>query len=583
MRTLLLLLLLPFAGLAQTYGPNNPTVGANNNAVGTNAWTNPGNILTSNNNDATVSTRNLSQYVQGTGFGFGLLSTDVVAGIRLDVERSTSNVQNVAILNNWVTGTTRTLSAGTDRCLVVVIGLENTTTRDITAVTYGGRPLTQLADAGLATPFYARTEVWYLLESQLALAANTTITFTYGASVPLENFEIVASAVYQNVDQTAPFNDFETASTTSSNVNYQLPAAMNTLEGSMSVMGIFCGNPPDPMQALGNCDAFSINGGFTEAIDFHAANGSFTSSGGVLMVATRASTAAGTVQPTFTFEGSPNRRTVVGFSLRRARNMDSNVRLRKASGYVGSNYALTATEWPTTDASVSYGGANDLWGTSWTVAEINNANFGAGLSVNVQNATATVDHMRIGVYTTSILPLKLVAFNAYQEEQHVACSWVTASERDVSHFEVERSSNGSDFVKIGTVDAFGDSQTAISYGFNDEHPSEGLNYYRLRMVDENGGYEYSDIISVRFEGESATTVYPNPASDWATVMTPEGFDEIVITDAQGHIVDRFEGSSLQTKQDLNLYDMQDGVYFVCVKSAAGTVEIKKLTKTTRSN
>ena len=66
-------------------------------------------------------------------------------------------------------------------------------------------------------------------------------------------------------------------------------------------------------------------------------------------------------------------------------------------------------------------------------------------------------------------------------------------------------------------------------------------------------------------------------------MTPEGFDEIVITDAQGHIVDRFEGTSLQTKQDLNLYDMPDGVYFVCIKSARGTVEIKKLTKTTRSN
>jgi hypothetical protein len=466
---------------------------------------------------------------------------------------------------------------------VVVIGLENSTTRDITAVTYGGRPLTQLADIGLATPFYARTEVWYLLESQLALAANTTIAFTYGASVPVENFEIVASAVYQNVDQTDPFNDFETASTTSSNDTYQMPTVMNTLEGSMSVAGIFCGNPPDPMQALGNCDAFSINNSFTETIDFHAANGSFTSSGGVLMVAHRASTAVGTVQPTFVFDGSPNRRTVVEFSLRRARNMDSNVRLRKAAGFVGNNYALTNTEWPTTEAYVSYGGAGDLWGTSWSVTDINNANFGAALSVNVQNATAAVDHMRIGIFTTSVLPLKLVAFNAHQEDQHVACSWVTASERDVSHFEVERSANGSDFVQIGTVKAFGDSETAISYSFNDENPAEGFNYYRLRMVDENGGYEYSDVISARFEGESFTTVYPNPANDWATVMTPEGFDEIVITDAQGQIVDRFEGTSLQTKQDLNLYDMPDGVYFVCIKSAKGTVEIKKLTKTTRSN
>ncbi len=83
---------------------------------------------------------------------------------------------------------------------------------------------------------------------------------------------------------------------------------------------------------------------------------------------------------------------------------DVTVRLIKGGVMVGNNYAV-ATDWPTNMTLANYGGAGDLWGTTWTPAEINATNFGATLSAATQstasNRTASVDFIRITVYYTS--------------------------------------------------------------------------------------------------------------------------------------------------------------------------------------
>lgn len=581
MRILAFIFLFPAVVFGQTFGPNNPTSGINATGVGSTAWSNPGNVLTSNNSDATVSAITTTNYLQGTGFGFNLLSTDVVTGIRLSVEKASNNVQNVARVGSWSVGTTRSLPAGTNRCLVVVIGFENASTRDITSVTYGGRSLTQLTDLGIATPFYGKNEVWYLLESELLLASGTTISYTYGSSTPSEDFQIVAAAVFENVDQIAPFNDFESSSSSSSDETYQLGSAISTLPGSMTVTSVFCGNPPSPNQSLGNSTAFSINSSFTEVVDYHAANASFQSSGGALQVAQKSSSAAGTEQPTFTFNGDPNRIIAIAFSLRRARQIDYSVRLKKVSGLVGTDKAIANTEWPTTDTYSNYGGVGDLWGTNWLYTDVNNANFGGAFSATVQNGTATVDHMRITIFTTSVLPLELISFSATQTSNEVTCNWLTATERNTNVFVVERSTNGIDFSPLGMVNAAGNSNAPINYQFTDKDPAAGMNYCRLLMIDIDGESTHSDISSVNFAKTEISSIYPNPANDWATIVTPNGFDEIIISTASGQVIDSFIGKSLQTSQELNVNNMADGVYFVTIKSADGEVEIKQLMKTTK--
>lgn len=82
---------------------------------------------------------------------------------------------------------------------------------------------------------------------------------------------------------------------------------------------------------------------------------------------------------------------------------DASVRLYKAGVLTGADRAATATAWPTADAYKSYGGATDLWGTTWTPADINAAGFGVGLAATLLangplTVTAYVDHIRVTVY-----------------------------------------------------------------------------------------------------------------------------------------------------------------------------------------
>lgn len=84
--------------------------------------------------------------------------------------------------------------------------------------------------------------------------------------------------------------------------------------------------------------------------------------------------------------------------------VDNVLKLIKSDGTIaGADKADRSTHWPTSDAYVSYGGSTDTWGLAWSNADINSANFGVALSVEVDaggDATARVDHIRITVYYT---------------------------------------------------------------------------------------------------------------------------------------------------------------------------------------
>ena len=198
---------------AQT-GPRSPASASNTTGIGSNAWTTPTNVLASDNAYATVATRGITNYVVGSNFGFSIASPANIVGIQAEVEKSTLSPSAVAIqASGWTMGTTKSISAGTNRCLVVTYAQENgVNSRDITAMTYGGRAMTQVVErtAGIAGGFTARLEVWILLEADIALASGTTIVPTYGAYTATEYCEAFASAVFNNVDQLTAATSFQT-------------------------------------------------------------------------------------------------------------------------------------------------------------------------------------------------------------------------------------------------------------------------------------------------------------------------------------------------------------------------------------
>jgi hypothetical protein len=139
--------------------------------------------------------------------------------------------------------------------------------------------------------------------------------------------------------------------------------------------------------------------------------------------------------------------------------------------------------------------------------------------------------------TGGSLPVELVDFKVSQVANTALLEWTSATEINTEVYEIERSVDGAVFEVIGQEAAAGNSQTAINYNFTDGKPVEGRNYYRLRMVDADGSFGYSEVRTLTFEAEALTlSAYPNPfTTDFTVTFTTEqqGAVQISLFDAAG--------------------------------------------------
>jgi Secretion system C-terminal sorting domain len=113
------------------------------------------------------------------------------------------------------------------------------------------------------------------------------------------------------------------------------------------------------------------------------------------------------------------------------------------------------------------------------------------------------------------LPVTLTALTGKYANGIANLNWGTQQESNSSHFEIERSNNGSNFSSIGKVAAAGSSNFERTYRFNDIKVNNGVNYYRLKAVDKDGSYSYSNTVAlqVSIKGISITGIYPSPFVD----------------------------------------------------------------------
>jgi len=117
------------------------------------------------------------------------------------------------------------------------------------------------------------------------------------------------------------------------------------------------------------------------------------------------------------------------------------------------------------------------------------------------------------------LPIELLSFDAKRDgdAMRVRCDWSTATETNNDYYAIERSQDAITFSQIGTVKGAGTISTTSNYTFYDEFPSSGWSYYRLRQVDYNGKYTYSNIATVYIGYLNITALYPSPATDNVTI------------------------------------------------------------------
>lgn len=185
--------------------------------------------------------------------------------------------------------------------------------------------------------------------------------------------------------------------------------------------------------------------------------------------------------------------------------------------------------------------------------------------------------------TVNALPVELVTFNGLKKNNVVKLSWQTATELNNEAFMVEKSLDGAKFSTIGKVDGAGTTFETQNYNFVDENPGKGVAYYRLKQMDFDGSYEYSDVVSVVLDGRNDdAVVYPNPVSGMATLRfeeEPVGPVSVKVFNAVGLEVSRYEVDMLDgTELNFDVSILPVGTYFVKVEkdNTTSTTVLKKL-------
>jgi hypothetical protein len=118
-----------------------------------------------------------------------------------------------------------------------------------------------------------------------------------------------------------------------------------------------------------------------------------------------------------------------------------------------------------------------------------------------------------------ILPVKVINFKAYQQGSGVQTSWTSLNEVNMEGYEIERSADAENFVAIGSVSALNNGQPSINYSFFDVHPSQGNNYYRIKILGKDGSISYTNIEVVAIGGgTSSINIYPNPVTNHMFVL-----------------------------------------------------------------
>lgn len=110
------------------------------------------------------------------------------------------------------------------------------------------------------------------------------------------------------------------------------------------------------------------------------------------------------------------------------------------------------------------------------------------------------------------LPVELISFDALKIDQEVEITWATASERENSYFTIEKTIDGLNFKTLDTIQGTGNTNQYTAYNLIDTNPYDGLSYYRLKQIDIDGKYTFSELRSVYFGESKKLSLYPNPGT-----------------------------------------------------------------------
>jgi len=248
---------------------------------------------------------------------------------------------------------------------------------------------------------------------------------------------------------------------------------------------------------------------------------------------------------------------------------------------ITNNYSYTVSA-PEGQACVSYTG-NALFNNPFTTYEDVNIckQPGATTSANGGWGNATVHENCTSC--SVVLPIGLNYFSAFKENDYVKLEWETQTEINNDYFVLQKSMDAVNFINFAIVDGAGNSSTPIKYTYYDKSPYSGFTYYRLKQVDFDGNFSYSNIEDVYFSPIEILNIYPNPADNNITieVASPDNFlVSVYVTNSIGQNI-LSENLFLEAGKQyikLNVKHFSSGVYIFRIIAPNGELTEKEFIK-----
>ncbi|MEO6231289.1 MAG: T9SS type A sorting domain-containing protein [Ferruginibacter sp.] len=233
-----------------------------------------------------------------------------------------------------------------------------------------------------------------------------------------------------------------------------------------------------------------------------------------------------------------------------------------------AGYAIFYVE---TSLAVVNNGVLSDWGNLFYGTGASNGSTAAG-SIGVPNANYSFTTV-----SNVTLPVKFVGFNVAKKDKDALLTWQIENETaQADAYEIERSTNGVDFVKVDAVAAKNNGNSTNTYNFTDANftrfRSSGVVYYRIKQMDKDGRFTLTNIKNLRLDTKNiAISVYPNPIKNFATVsfdLLSDAAVKMTINDASGKQVQTiplqlFKG--VNTKK-IDMSTLTAGAYMLSVNT-----------------
>jgi hypothetical protein len=175
------------------------------------------------------------------------------------------------------------------------------------------------------------------------------------------------------------------------------------------------------------------------------------------------------------------------------------------------------------------------------------------------------------------LPVTLLSFNVSQQNNKVLLNWQTSSEQNTGRFEIQYSSDGSQWQTIGDKAAAGYSNILRSYSFQQDLPENGVSYYRLKEIDLNGKVTYSAIKTITVN-KQPVSVWPNPFKDRVYITTGNSsvIKSVTLLNAEGKQLQHY--NSFANGASINTNNYASGLYIVLIINNKDNASLIKIVK-----